>query len=283
MRLTYALIFQRRGVNILPCYAKRKAIVKGFGPYKKHLEDDLSLYRWIQEKGFNYALVTGGDLVVLDFDSEEVYQEWLDLVGEELADTFKVRTARGYHVYYRTKDARSWRADGVDVLGANKVVMGPYSVHPEGVIYRPLNQPHIRQVDTVADFPLLSDSRPVVTPPPDKAPAALQGGQRGQDTISRIKATWPVLKALAALQPETLQSLKGAGRWRRGLCPFHDDHKRSFWVDTERGLFGCHACDAHGDVINLVAMSRGITVGDAISAMKREAWAAELIAVGGDR
>jgi DNA primase len=68
---------------------------------------------------------------------------------------------------------------------------------------------------------------------------------------------------------QTLASLKGEGRWRRALCPFHDDHKRSFWIDTERNLFGCHACDAAGDAINLYSRVHGVTNGDAIRELAR--------------
>ena len=46
-------------------------------------------------------------------------------------------------------------------------------------------------------------------------------------------------------------------------------HKPSMWVDTERNLFGCRACDARGDVINFVAMFEGWTVQEAIQNMAR--------------
>lgn len=263
MRLTYALIFHNQGVPVLPCYAKSKAILKGYGPFKNRAEDREQLHRWLQVEGKNYALCAGGDFVVLDFDCEEVYQDWKGQVGS-LADTFTVRTFRGFHVYYRSQDVRSWKAEGVEVLGRGKAVMGPYSVHPEGVIYQPLNQPAIRKINTVSDFPLLSDSRPSMTEPPEKHRELRRRGNQGKDAISQIKQSWPVLNVLEALQPDVMSSLTGSGRWRSGLCPFHDDNRRSFWIDTERNIFGCHACDAHGDAINLVAMSYGVGVRDAI-------------------
>jgi hypothetical protein len=267
MRLTYALIFYQKGVPVIPCYPGSKAILEGYGP-RRDLAPDLNfLYNWIQKKNGNYALLTGDSgLVVLDFDSPEIYTDWFKQVGT-LAETFTVATSRGYHVYYWADDLRSWKAEGVDILGRGKAVIGPYSRHPGGSIYKPLNQPFIRSLDTVADFPLLSDSRPVIEEPPEKAPKRSKRGDRGSDTIGRIKGMWGVLEALQAVQPKTYETLKGEGRWRRGLCPFHDDHKASFWVDTERDLFGCHACEARGDVINLVARTYGVKNSEAIKSI----------------
>lgn len=268
MRLTYALIFYKKGVPILPCYQDSKAILQGYGPYRNSAPDLEFLFRWIKDQGNNYALATGhSGLVVLDFDDPEVYSIWSDQVGS-LADTFTVRTARGYHVYYQSDDVRSWKAEGVEVLGKGKAVMGAYCNHPDGGIYQPINQPLIRSIDTVSDFPLLSNSRPVASAVPDHAPGWIKSPGSSSDPISRIKYTWRILEALRLLQPVTFQSLEGSGKWRRGLCPFHDDHKSSFWIDTERDLFGCHACHAHGDVINLVALTHGISNAEAIRNIK---------------
>lgn len=54
----------------------------------------------------------------------------------------------------------------------------------------------------------------------------------------------------------------GSHRQATGLCPFHDDSRASFsaFIGRDGALhFRCHACGAHGDVIELVARVRGIT------------------------
>ena len=38
----------------------------------------------------------------------------------------------------------------------------------------------------------------------------------------------------------------------KALCPFHDDHHASLSFCVRRNTFRCFACDAHGDVIDLV-------------------------------
>ncbi len=47
-------------------------------------------------------------------------------------------------------------------------------------------------------------------------------------------------------------NLKRAGRYYRGLCPFHSEKTPSFYVDPEKKLYHCFGCGAGGDVIKLV-------------------------------
>src|ERR1700724_609634 len=47
---------------------------------------------------------------------------------------------------------------------------------------------------------------------------------------------------------------EGAGTFR-ALCPFHQEHTPSFWIDardTSGGHYWCFGCGAHGDVITFV-------------------------------
>ncbi|TWT42422.1 DNA primase [Phycisphaerae bacterium RAS1] len=49
-------------------------------------------------------------------------------------------------------------------------------------------------------------------------------------------------------------SLKKTGKNYIGLCPFHDDHKPSFSVSSEKQIFRCWSCGVGGDVIKFVQM-----------------------------
>jgi len=268
MRLTYALLFKNLGSPIIPCYRNSKAFLQGHGPQQLQPLDDKFLYSWLKDQGNNYALATGhAGLIVLDFDSMALYDRWAAEVGC-ISDTFTVATFRGYHVYYRSDDLRSWKAEGVEVLASGKAVMGPYSMHPEGGLYLPFKNPQIRLIDTVSDLPFLIDTRPVLPKPPEKPPERINSPGQGKSIIAEIKATWGIADALQQLQPRTFKTLRGSGRWLTGNCPFHDDHHPSFWIDRQRDLFGCHACDARGDVINLVALTYGISSKDAIRSIK---------------
>jgi hypothetical protein len=268
MRLTYSLLFFDQGVKIVPCRPKGKEFVKGFGPYKRFIETDQDLLKWI-EKDFNYALLTGtGGLVVIDFDDPGLYQDFAADAGG-LANTFTVQTSRGFHVYYRSTDLRTWQGPGFEVMGKGRAVMGPFSVHPEGKEYQPINQPVIMQIKTL-DFPLLSEDRPGFSSPPQIKPERLGGGIvnriKSENQIFDLITGDPILSNRVNLK----SSDQGKGRWFTGRCPFHDDHNPSFWVDAKRNLFGCRACGVKGDVINFVASLQSMTVKDAIRTLSRE-------------
>lgn len=59
---------------------------------------------------------------------------------------------------------------------------------------------------------------------------------------------------------------EGAGTYR-GLCPFHQEHTPSFWVDvrdqTNEHYFCFGACGAHGDVITFVMEREGCSFAEA--------------------
>jgi DNA primase len=93
-----------------------------------------------------------------------------------------------------------------------------------------------------------------------------QGG-----VIWRIKATRSTFDEMCAagisLRPAGTNSLVG-------LCPFHDDHSPSLWLNPESGLWGCNRpdCSAAGihDVINFRALFRGISNRAAIKQLADE-------------
>ncbi|MCX5633228.1 MAG: DNA primase [Phycisphaerae bacterium] len=49
------------------------------------------------------------------------------------------------------------------------------------------------------------------------------------------------------------------GREMVGLCPFHEDHKPSMYVNPDKQIFKCFACSAGGDVIKFVQMREGLS------------------------
>jgi DNA primase len=59
-------------------------------------------------------------------------------------------------------------------------------------------------------------------------------------------------------------SLKKKGREMVGLCPFHDDHQPSLYVNAAKQIFKCFACGAGGSVITFVQMRENLTFPQAI-------------------
>ena len=73
--------------------------------------------------------------------------------------------------------------------------------------------------------------------------------------------------------------LRGRGRVRQGVCPFHEEAEGSFTVyaDTER--FYCFGCGAGGDVLDFVQCVERLSLPEAISRLDDNAGPAPSVAV----
>jgi len=56
-----------------------------------------------------------------------------------------------------------------------------------------------------------------------------------------------------------------------GLCPFHEDHRPSMYVNTNKQIFKCFACGAGGDVFKFVQMRENLTFPQAIERLAERA------------
>lgn len=54
------------------------------------------------------------------------------------------------------------------------------------------------------------------------------------------------------------------GREFSGLCPFHNEKSPSFTVNEEKGFYHCFGCGAHGDQVEFVKQSEGVSFPEAI-------------------
>jgi len=66
-------------------------------------------------------------------------------------------------------------------------------------------------------------------------------------------------------------SLTKKGREMVGLCPFHDDHRPSMYVNSAKQIFKCFACGAGGDVFKFVQMRENLTFPQAIERLAERA------------
>jgi len=70
--------------------------------------------------------------------------------------------------------------------------------------------------------------------------------------LDELKQQIPLLEYLKAQDWQPARALT-RGRWM-GLCPLHTDHKPSFLVDPNKGLFYCYGCGRGGDVIRFAEL-----------------------------
>ena len=77
----------------------------------------------------------------------------------------------------------------------------------------------------------------------------------------------PALKArhsLGAVVEESGVRLRGRGRVRQGVCPFHKEGEGSFTVYADSERFYCFGCGAGGDVLDFVQRVEGLSLPEAI-------------------
>ena len=59
-------------------------------------------------------------------------------------------------------------------------------------------------------------------------------------------------------------ALRGKGRVRQGVCPFHEEAEGSFTVYADSEKFYCFGCGSGGDVLDFVQRMEGLTLPEAI-------------------
>ncbi|OLC31441.1 MAG: DNA primase [Armatimonadetes bacterium 13_1_40CM_64_14] len=66
-------------------------------------------------------------------------------------------------------------------------------------------------------------------------------------------------------------ALKKAGRYYKGLCPFHQEKTPSFHVDRERGLWHCFGCQLGGSAFDFMMRTSNVSFGEAVEMLARRA------------
>ena len=267
-----AHVWLERGWRVVPIQPNSKRLVQGYGPHLESLDPD-QVDKWFSGGKFNLGVVGSGNCWILDFDSADLYYGVCKR-SPKIRDLYTEGTpASGFHVFTETVDpitrADVSLADGLELLRLAVV----YPSRVIGGIYQPLGGQFCKVdlQEALAGFAAFATVKHTSSPL-SALPGALQG-QPGGDfgLVASTKRAWPILRFLAFVSPMTTRSLRGAGRWRVALCPWHDDHEPSLWVDVERNLWGCHACGAHGDVISWWAMTKGLSQGQAALDLIRRA------------
>jgi hypothetical protein len=197
-------------------------------------------------------------MFALDFDDQEILSTWMDQLPTEYLATYQETSPRGMHFFYRCAHPEGLHlVAGVEI---KRVVLVSPSVL-DGFCYRVIDPNlDILKVEGWEKilFSLLSEKAPVTFP--ERPWPRVE-----DDLVSRIKAAFPIWDMAARFTK--LEPSDASGRWWRARCPFHDDQHPSFWLDRERGLWGCHTCGIRGDVINLYARTHNLDLSAAIREM----------------
>ena len=68
------------------------------------------------------------------------------------------------------------------------------------------------------------------------------------------------IEAVLAAYGIALQKDGGRPGQHKCLCPFHDDHKPSMKVNTDRNIYHCFVCDEGGNILDLVMQLEGADI-----------------------
>ena len=263
-------------------------MLRAWEPYQNILSTSTEIYQWLASGWNNYGVVCGWDnLVVIDFDSLEYFSLWCMWLHQAgmgcISETsFKVVTARGMHVYLRTSDAAyNEKRIGIDVQAQRRFVVGPGCLHPSGTQYVPVGELHLVQVESVQRIlPIELFPRVAVCNTASFQGAVPQLTTNNTEYDPFQAAMFPSALDLidtvkSRVRIETLfvdvRRTSADGRWFAALCPFHDDHNPSLWIDARRQLCGCQVCGMKPmDCINLYSRMHNISESDAVRAMAEE-------------
>jgi hypothetical protein len=256
------------GVAVVPLKPDAKQLQPGYGATKAQITDPAFAARWFLHTNANLGLVLGGSvgLAVADWDDPHAYRAWLETTDPSI-ETLTEQTARGYHAFFMAPGLPSAIGQGCEFKTRGVCMVSP-SRHPSGVVYQIVTQAPILSLDRerrVALFPFLSENWRRCTEaksfPMEKLfkKEALDLSLRS-GVIARIKAVCSIIAEMRAIN---IHLQPGGPHVLVGLCPFHQDHIPSLWVNPESGLWGCNqpTCPAAGthDVINFRALARNIS------------------------
>lgn len=269
--------FVHHGFSVIPCHLGSKVPKIKWTLYKTQLPTEDELTRWFRIP-CNGAVVTGtNNLVVIDFDDVSEYVRWSQWAAIEgsgtakmvLHDAYKVRTARGLHVYTRcVEDMRNLHFGKIDIKGKGGLVTIPGSIHPSGAVYTVYQDGGFPTWHSLTElFPeemlklaerAAAPVRKVNWEVVDRTPAQVLDMKIGVN-IEEVKKAHRIEDYLGEI-------LFTGEHWGLTLCPFHEDNNPSFWVDTERQLCGCFSgCTAKPlDVVNLFARLNNLSNTDAL-------------------
>ena len=270
--------FVTRGFSVIPCQLGTKIPKIKWGKYQRELPTESELIRWFRIPS-NAAVVTGtNNLVVIDFDDLTEYLRWSLWAGTEgspaakqvLFDSYKVRTARGIHLYTRcTSEIKNLHFGKIDVKGRGGLVTLPGSIHPSGAIYTEYQ---------VGEFPIWSELGELF--PKETLKLMERVEVPCKMLVDRDIVEYSTAEVLDMEVSVNVEEVKRSHRiedfidnitftgdhWGVAKCPFHEDANPSFWVDTEKQLCGCFSgCTTVPlDVINLYARLHNLNNSDAI-------------------
>lgn len=138
-----ALEYRALGWSVMPVSVHKKPTLGRWGAYQSSPASERTIARWFGPKatGSNVAGVgiilgaVSGGLAVRDYDEPGSYEAWRDRHPDHAATLPTVRTARGFHVYFKAPGCKTRKYPDGELRGEGAYVVAPPSQHESGAVY----------------------------------------------------------------------------------------------------------------------------------------------------
>lgn len=272
------------GVSPIPVIPKSKNPAVEWRQWQERIPPKKVVNYWFSKPDTNLGVICGGptNLAIIDFDDIEYYYEWRkkvikrnDVWSEIAGKTYRVRTARGMHLYVHTANRERSRKDKpnlVDIRCSSNYTLVPPSIHPSGIPYEAMGSvENIIRVDTLSDmWPLQVSQIETAT----NNEVDIFNPHFASESIKELKQRIPILHFVSQFSQPHRTSVDG--RWWMARCihPMHNDKTPSFQIDTVANRAKClssrcELCTDRGlDVIDLYAIINHLEIRDAIRELR---------------
>ncbi|MBX3036760.1 MAG: bifunctional DNA primase/polymerase [Anaerolineales bacterium] len=256
-----ALNWLDKGFDLLPIQPNTKKHVQGFGIHQARITNARQAVEFFRDTNFNLAVIAPENKFIFDFDDYYIYCDYLKAIPEAQRNTYTELTRNmGTHVFFSGCVPPNFQPiKYVEIK--QSVLVAPSVV--DKVEYEIFCNKDILTVDKKV-FSLLSETPFSELP---KSPQVQRPKNNTGSLLDAIKSKYSIVDLMRKHYPKI--KLSGRGKFLNACCPFHAEKEPSFWLNTENNLFGCHACNVKGDVINFYARAHGIDNDTAIKQMAR--------------
>lgn len=139
------LTLNNEGISVIPLQGKRPRADIRWKQYQTQLPNINIINSWLKKPIDSYGIICGyisNGIIVIDFDCPHLYDEFVTQF-KNLAETYTVKTKRGYHLYFKTTFSVSSRHfDKCDIKGDGGYVVGEGSII-DGHQYKLVKQANI--------------------------------------------------------------------------------------------------------------------------------------------
>lgn len=238
---------QRNDFRFIFINEEKAAIEKAWGKINNYLYDEKKLLDFISNNK-KYGIVCGyGNLVIIDFDKEEVQDELINL----FPTTFTTKSAgKGlYHLYYICDEQKGFRVNDIngervaDIQGEGTYIVAP-NTELKGKKYEIIKDVEISKINMETIRKIFS---PYLSMEKTKKKSSIESKDHEvKQIMERIKV------------PDLLRQWGIPLNKNPTECPFHDSSGGKC-LSYNDNLWHCFHCDSGGTVINLVMEKEGLS------------------------